>query len=157
LNLYLRDWPTEYQGALTDAEFRETKQRFEQQLGQWIGVLCEQFHLRPRLLPMHHFCVGGDDRDFNRRFAKTYLPPLNPLVECRPLSLQEILASMQETTLCLCMRFHSVLFAHTLGAPFFAIDYTQGGKVAAYLANHGQSDRMVTLEDVANGVWQEYK
>jgi MoaA/NifB/PqqE/SkfB family radical SAM enzyme/polysaccharide pyruvyl transferase WcaK-like protein len=157
LNLYLRDWPAEYQGALTDAEFRETKQRFEQQLGQWIGVLCEQFHLRPRLLPMHHFCVGGDDRDFNRRFAKTYLAHLNPLVEYRPLSVQEILTLMQEATLCLCMRFHSVLFAHTLGTPFFAIDYTQGGKVAAYLTNHGESDRMVTVAGMVNGAWQEFK
>ena len=154
LNLYLRDWTTEYQGSLTDRQFEERKRRFEQQLGQWIHELCVQLDVRPRLLPMHHFCVGNDDRDFNRRFAQTHLSELNPVVEYIPLSVQEILASMQEATLSLGMRFHSVLFANTLGVPFLAIDYTRGGKIAGYLADHNHLDRMVDLKDVADGKWR---
>jgi MoaA/NifB/PqqE/SkfB family radical SAM enzyme/polysaccharide pyruvyl transferase WcaK-like protein len=154
LNLYLRHWTAEYQGSLTGRQFEETKVLFEQQLGQWIHALCAQLALRPRLLPMHHFCVGNDDRDFNRHFAEVYLSDLNPIVERAPLSAQEILASMQEATLSLCMRFHSVLFANTLGVPFLAIDYTQGGKIAGYLADHSRLDRMVCLKDVADGKWR---
>lgn len=154
LNLYLRDWTTEYQGTLTHQQFEETKARFEQQLGQWIRKLCAQLDIRPRLLPMHDFCIGNDDRDFNRRFAHCYLSDLNPIVERIPLSVQEILASMREATLSLCMRFHSVVFANTLGVPFLAIDYTQGGKIAGYLADHGRLDQMVCLRDIAVGRWR---
>jgi len=154
LNLYLRDWTAEYQAHLTDDQFEDTKVLFEQQLAQWIHDLCAQLNIRPHLLPMHHFCIGNDDRDFNRRFARTYLSDLNPIVERAPLSAQEILASMQEATLSLCMRFHSVLFANTLGIPFLAIDYTQGGKIAGYLADRNCLDRMIDLRDIANGQWR---
>jgi MoaA/NifB/PqqE/SkfB family radical SAM enzyme/polysaccharide pyruvyl transferase WcaK-like protein len=154
LNLYLRDWTTEYQGCLTDREFEETKAQFQEQLGEWIHEVCVQLDIRPRLLAMHHFCIGNDDRDFNRRFARTYLSTLNPVVELAPFSVQEILASMQEGTLSLCMRFHSVIFANTLDVPFFAIDYTQGSKIFGYLADHGRLDRMVSVGDVAKGRWR---
>jgi polysaccharide pyruvyl transferase WcaK-like protein len=102
---------------------------------------------------MHHFCVGNDDRDFNRRFARAHLADLDPVVELAPYSISEILASMQRATLCLCMRFHSVLFAQTLRVPFFAIDYTHAGKVAGYLRDHDCLDRMLSLQQVANGEW----
>jgi len=154
LNLYLRDWTTEYRGALTQGEFEETKTRFEQQLGEWIHEICAQLTLRPRLLPMHHFCVGNDDRDFNRRFAQMHLSDLNPIVEREPLSVQKILTSMQKATLSLCMRFHSVLFAHTLDVPFVAIDYTQGGKITGYLRDHSCLNRMISLKDVVDGKWR---
>lgn len=153
LNMYLRDWTTEYQGDLTQGEFEETKARFEQQLGQRVHEICAQLRLRPRLVPMHHFCIGNDDRDFNRRFARVHLADLDPVVERLPLSVQEILGAMQEAALSLCMRFHSVVFADTLGVPFIAIDYTQAGKIANYLADHDRLERMVCLKDVAAGRW----
>ncbi|HUW95322.1 MAG TPA: radical SAM protein [Anaerolineae bacterium] len=154
LNTYLRDWTSEYQGQLTPAEFEVTKARFEDQLGRWIHALCTTLSLQPRLLAMHHFCVGNDDRDFNRRFAQAHLADLDPITELVPYSVSDILTSMQSATLCLCMRFHSVLFAQTLGVPFFAIDYTHAGKVAAYLRDHDRLDRMVSLEQVAGGQWR---
>jgi len=154
LNMYLRDWTPEYQGQLTPAEFEVTKARFEDQLGRWIHALCATLSLQPRLLAMHHFCVGNDDRDFNRRFAQTHLADLDPIMEVAPYSVSDILTSMQSAALCLCMRFHSVLFAQTLRVPFFAIDYTHAGKVAAYLRDHDRLDRMVSLEQVADGQWR---
>ncbi len=155
LNLYLREWPPEYQGRLAPEQFRHTKALFEQNLARWIQALCAEFNLQPRLLPMHHFCIGNDDRDFNRHFARTYLAGLDPIVEQAPLPLQDVLASMQEATLCLCMRFHSVLFASTLGVPFFALDYTQGGKINAFLADHNRLDRMLSLQEIAAGAWRD--
>jgi MoaA/NifB/PqqE/SkfB family radical SAM enzyme/polysaccharide pyruvyl transferase WcaK-like protein len=154
LSLYLRDWTTEYQGQLSSAEFEGKKARFENQLGQWVRALCGTLSLRPRLLAMHHFCVGNDDRDFNRRFAQVHLGDLDPVVEVAPYSVGELLTSMQSAALCLCMRFHSVLFAQTLDVPFLAIDYTHAGKVAGYLRDRGSLERMISLEQVANGEWE---
>jgi polysaccharide pyruvyl transferase WcaK-like protein len=56
---------------------------------------------------------------------------------------------MQQASYCLCMRFHSVLFAHTLGANFLAIDYTGGGKIKGFLSDHGALQRMVGLQELA--------
>lgn len=154
LNLYLREWPLEYRGELTEEQFKAVRCQFEDQLGQWVRALCDQFDLHPRLLPMHHFCLGDDDRDFNRRFSRAHLSGLEPIVEREPLSPQAVLASMQTAHLCLCMRFHSVLFADTLEVPFVAIDYTGGGKIAGYLADRGKLDRAISLHDVVGGAWR---
>ena len=151
LNCYLREWSTEYKGHLSDAQFTALKAEFEAQLGRWIQALCAEHRLRPRLLAMHHFTIGGDDRDFNRRLARHALAGLDPIVEMRPYSAQDILQSMTEGQLCLAMRFHSVLFAHTLGVPFYAIDYTQGGKIHAFLSDHHQTHRLITPTDLAAG------
>jgi MoaA/NifB/PqqE/SkfB family radical SAM enzyme/polysaccharide pyruvyl transferase WcaK-like protein len=154
LNLYLREWTAEYQGALSQQQFEQTKANAERELGSWVRKLATELKLRPRLLAMHHFCVGNDDRDFNRRFARTHLADLDPLVEMVPFSPQQLLASMQQGTLSLCMRFHSVVFASTLEVPFFAIDYTQGGKITHYLSDRGMQRRMVEWKELAAGNWQ---
>jgi polysaccharide pyruvyl transferase WcaK-like protein len=156
LNLYLRELTTEYQGSMTFEEFNELKEHFKQQLGLFVHKLCERLDVRPRLLAMHHFYVGNDDREFNRRFSRDFLSDINPIIERAPFSVQEILASMQEATLSLCMRFHSVLFANVLDIPYIAIDYTNGGKIASYLSDHNRYDRMFSLKNIANGEWQTY-
>lgn len=151
LNLYLREWTTEYKGTLSNEQFTKIKRHFQEKLSDWVHEICAQQDLNVRLLPMHHFCIGNDDRDFNREFGKTYLRDLEPIVESRPLSVHELLTSMQEAALSVCMRFHSVLFANTLGVPFIAIDYTHGGKVSGYLEDYNKSDRMYTLKEIAAG------
>jgi MoaA/NifB/PqqE/SkfB family radical SAM enzyme/polysaccharide pyruvyl transferase WcaK-like protein len=151
IHLYLREWTNEYKGTLDKKRFEEVKCNFEEHLGQWLHEYCLQQRLGVRLLPMHHFVIGNDDRDFNREFAKNRLTGLETIVETRPLPVQEILASMREAALCVCMRFHSVLFAETLGVPFIAIDYTHGGKISRYLADCNKYDWMYTLKEIAEG------
>lgn len=157
LNLYLRDWPREYGENLDDEQFSEMKATFERETGAWVEELCNRYGLRPRLLPMHHFFIGNDDRVFARRFVAEQLEQrdLNPIVEQRPLTVSEILTTMQEGSLSLCMRYHSAAFASELGEEFLAIDYSQGGKVARYLADRNQEDRMVDITDVADGAWRQ--
>jgi hypothetical protein len=46
------------------------------------------------------------------------------------------------------MRFHSLVFAHTIGAPLVAIDYTNGGKVAHYARERGLAGRLLAIEDL---------
>lgn len=157
LNLYLRDWPREYGENLDDEEFSETKAAFEHETGELVAELCDRYDLRPRLLPMHYFFIGDDDREFARRFATEELETrgLDPIVEQRPLSVSEVLTTMQEGALSVCMRYHSVAFASELGEEFLAIDYTQGGKVARYLTDRDQTDRMLDVNDIAEGGWQK--
>lgn len=153
LNLYLRDWPADYRGDLTETEFKELKRDFEAELGNLVRTICERDGLQPRLVPMHHFHVGNDDRAFNRRFAAEHLDGLDPIVEERPFTLNEVLRSMTEAEKLLCMRYHSVAFANELGVDFQAIDYSRGGKVERYLRDVGKTDRMLKIPDIAAGRW----
>jgi hypothetical protein len=52
------------------------------------------------------------------------------------------------------MRFHSVLFAETLDVPFTAIDYTNGGKIQAYLRRRRRTERLIQIEDLRRGNWR---
>ncbi len=155
LCLCLREWPKNYKGYLDDNQFHEIKIKFEENLAQWIHELCSEFDLTPKLIPMHHFCIGNDDREFNRRFTKKYLSDLEPIIERRPLSLHEILNSIYEARLSLCMRFHSVVFAEALDIPYIAIDYTMGGKVAGFLSDKNKKDRIISITKIAQGDWQD--
>ncbi len=154
LNCYFRQWPEDYRGNVAPETFEETRRHFEDALGVLVRSLCEQHHLQPRLLPMHHFVIGGDDRTFNREFASRYLTGCDPIVEMRPLSPQEILRSMQTATLNLTMRFHSTLFAYHLDVPFYAIDYTQGGKVRQFLEDRSSSNRLHSIDDILQHRWK---
>jgi len=72
-----------------------------------------------------------------------------------PISPLEILQSMYHSELNICMRFHSVLFAETLGVSYIAIDYTDGGKIKAFLKDKGKLDRLIPLKEVAAGRWKK--
>ena len=66
------------------------------------------------------------------------------------MSPAEILAAMQRAQFCICMRFHSVLFAHELGIPYLAVDYTSGGKIHAFLSARDSLSRLIDLEELIN-------
>ena len=98
---------------------------------------------------MHTFIVGNDDRDFNRKLAKKYFFDFDHKVHKYNTSVQFTVEVMKRARINLCMRFHSVLFAHTLATNFKAIDYTNGGKISGYLTDHEATDRMVSLQELA--------
>ena len=149
LACFLRDWSKEYQGQLDDASFQNIKQEFEQRLAQEIKDLAANFQLEIHFYCMHTFVVGGDDRIFYRRFIQNHFSEQKVYLETAPSSVEQIVRAMQQASLCLCMRFHSVLFAHTLNARFLALDYTQGGKIRGYLQDHQALQHMVSLQDLA--------
>ncbi|GAB4190683.1 MAG: hypothetical protein Kow00105_04960 [Phycisphaeraceae bacterium] len=149
LACFLRQWPAGYRGDLSVAEYEHLRDRFEASLGRQIRDTCNRFGLRPALYSMHTFFEGGDDRRFNRAFASQHLADLDPIVVKQPSSVDQIVQAMRGAAACVVMRFHSVLFAHTLGLNFAAIDYTLGGKIHGYLSDHQALDRLITLPDIA--------
>ena len=161
LACFIREWTTEYKGKLDQVQFDLVKHQFEEQLSQLILRISSSQDLEIQLLPMHTFQVGGDDRVFARRFAKvinyhtsTQNSNTNVKFARGHISPLEILQTMQSAQFNVCMRFHSVLFAETLGVPYLAIDYTGGGKIKAFLESKGKLDRLISLQDVAEGKWE---
>lgn len=151
LACFLRRWPVHYRGELDVEQFESVREQFEANLAQGIKQIANQHGLTPVLYPMHCFVDGEDDRDFNRRFARDYLSDINVAVERKPSSVASIVHAMRGAQLNLCMRFHSVVFAHTLGADYLGIDYTNGGKISAFLHDQGASERAIGLCEVVDG------
>lgn len=144
---------------MTDSEFASKRALVNAGMEALLQSLTQKIGGDLRLMPMHSFSVGGDDRVFNRRLAR-HLIQKGLSADCvevwrLPASPQDIIRSMQQAAICICMRFHSVVFAETLGVPFVAIDYTQGGKIHAYLEARGKLDFLLTLDDLCSGAWRE--
>ena len=147
---FLRELTFEYRARLECEDFLVFKQHFEESLAANIRNLCAVTGLKPCFYAMHNFVIGGDDRDFNYRFTKSYLSDLDCYVENKLSTVKNITEAMQSSSINICMRFHSVVFAHTLSTKFIAIDYTSGGKVAAFAKDHFLEQNIVTMSDLIN-------
>lgn len=150
---FLRELTTEYSRELGTDRFIMFKKQVEDGLGQLVLFIREKTGLKPLFVPMHTFVVGKDDREFARRFSRTYLREGEYESCSKVYSPQEILSIMMRSRLNVCMRFHSVVFAETLRKPFIAIDYTGGGKIKGYLQDKGKEDHIIDRSHLAVGSW----
>ena len=160
ISCFLREWGRDYAGVMDELEYSSVKREFEAELAQLVTFVAQAKNTDVHLLPMHTFYIGRDDRVFNRNLAKSISPLLvekglhSKISFARsPISPLEILQSMYHAEFNICMRFHSVLFAETLGVPYLAIDYTGGGKIKAFLKDKGKLYRLISLQDIAAGKW----
>ncbi|MEA3224255.1 MAG: polysaccharide pyruvyl transferase family protein, partial [Thermodesulfobacteriota bacterium] len=152
---FLREITFEYANGMSSTDFLAFRERFEKELGEMVCNIREKTGLKPLLMPMHTFVVGQDDRDFARRFAKTYLQEGGYKIGNKVYSLQDILSVMNRSKFNLCMRFHSVLFAEKLDVPFVAVDYTGGGKIKGFLKDQKKLEFMFDRSDISNKNWRQ--
>lgn len=126
IGLALRRWPIyEYGDGTVDATARA---RFETTLRREIDTL--DAPVRP--IPMGFVHVGGDDR----RALRELLGPMDELTALRAFPTPEgVLARLASSETVVAMRFHAALFAAAAGRPTVVIDYTMGGKLAAFAAD----------------------
>ena len=152
----LREITTEYTGDLSINEFEAFRNKFEDELGKIVQHICATKDLIPLFIPMHTFVIGNDDRDFARRFAKKNLKEYDYELCEKIYTPYDILTKMQEASFCLCMRFHSVVFAEMIEQPYIAIDYTGGGKILGFLKDRNKLSRYIDRQNVANGGWLHF-
>jgi polysaccharide pyruvyl transferase WcaK-like protein len=160
VSFFLRDWPQIYAGGIGPDAFSTIKASFEAELTLMMQDLVLKRGCDISMLPMSTFIVGGDDRALNRRLAQIARSNLGVAadriqVERMPIAPAEIALAMRNSMLCVCMRYHSVFFAETLGLNYIAIDYTGGGKIRAFLNDRGKTDRLISLSDFAAGRWRD--
>jgi polysaccharide pyruvyl transferase WcaK-like protein len=106
---------------------------------------------------MHCFQIGGDDRRFNRALARRLraLCEVPVKVIAKPVAPARVVSVMRNAEMSICMRYHSVLFAETLGVPFVAIDYTCGGKIEGFLNDAGSGSRMISAAELSGEGWED--
>lgn len=83
-----------------------------------------------KLVPMHNFPIGGDDRLFLNKIAtEVDLPNVEVIRETQ--SLTETMRLYREASLCVGMRFHSIVLQTMLNGNNYIVDYTdpKNGKI----------------------------
>jgi len=124
----IRDFPDEYSRE-------KSRDVVNKRLTSFIKELSVQFCDREvRLIPMHYFHIGADDRVFMNRIAFE-LKLDNLHVQNRCLSLEETMREFLNAHLNVGMRFHSVVFQTLLSGRNFILDYTEPnvGKIKGFL------------------------
>lgn len=148
LACFLRKWPLDYKGDIANESVETYREKFEEALASHIKKLCAENGLVPHFYPMHTFHVGDDDRDFYREFTEKYFQNEVFYLHKRNSNVDFIIEKMKGAAINMCMRFHSVLFASTLNTDFIAVDYTRGGKIEGFLADHKQVDRLLSMDEL---------
>ncbi|MBC8002347.1 MAG: polysaccharide pyruvyl transferase family protein, partial [Opitutaceae bacterium] len=143
IRCFLRELTCEYPQSLSPEQAAENLATLLRNVLAWYP------EHRVELWAMHHFPVGNDDRLFARGLVRKVE---NSRLTCdfEPRTPREIMEAMAAAEFCICMRFHSCVFASEIGVPFLAIDYTAGGKIAGFLEDVGQQPRLCGLGDVAS-------
>ncbi|WP_158838010.1 polysaccharide pyruvyl transferase family protein [Polaribacter sp. L3A8] len=149
LSCFLRDWTFEYYTGDKET-FKLEKEKFEQGIANLIKEEADRLNVEKiEFHHMHNFVIGNDDRDFSRYFTEKYFYNDHRVFINKKLStVDSIITVMKKSKLNICMRFHSVLFAHTLDTDFLAIDYTLGGKIHAYLEDNNVLEKERSLEQI---------
>lgn len=138
IRCFLRELTAEYRQSITPAQATANLGGLLKQLLAWYP------EHRIELWAMHHFPVGFDDRLFAQQLVRAVGDP-RVSFDWEPRTPREIVEAMASADFCVCMRFHSCVFAHEVGAPFLAIDYTAGGKIQAFLEDVGYEQRLCRL------------
>lgn len=87
-----------------------------------------------KLIPMHYFHLGGDDRAFLTFVSKSNTNK-NIQVQNTPLTLEETLAEFANARKCYGMRLHSVILQTMVNGNNYVLDYTEPkrGKVLGFI------------------------
>lgn len=141
IRCFFRELTGEYPQATTSAQASQNLVTLLRNLLAWYP------EHRIELWAMHHFPVGMDDRLFARELVKQIADP-RLVCDWEPRTPREILEAMAAADFCVCMRFHSCVFATEVGVPFMAIDYTAGGKIKAFFDDLRQPSRLCILGDL---------
>ena len=100
-----------------------TSQQVEQRLIDLVKSIADSTKRAVKLIPMHTFSTGGDDRFILNRIASR-VNLSNVMVQNMPLSLEETMQQYYDSQYCIGMRFHAILLQTTLNGRNYMLDYT---------------------------------
>jgi len=149
ISCFMREWTQEYKAIdETESEFNRKKIQFEYSSANYLKQLSKKYNFKLVFYPMHSFCVGNDDREFLRKFANQYFSDQNVIVFNKIPTVASVCKQMSISSLNICMRFHSTVFADTLDANYMSIDYTRGGKILNFLSQKNKLDRLISIDEL---------
>ena len=124
----LREFPREYKKDKNSGNINVDLERF-------IGEVSDKFEEREiRLIPMHYFHIGTDDRVFLNKIEQHLNRP-NITVQNSNLTLKETIETYQNSYFNIGMRFHSVVLQSIASGRNYILDYTEPnkGKISGFI------------------------
>lgn len=104
-----------------------TNADIDKYLIEWLGRFANEVDKPIRMVPMHTFSVGCDDRIVLNRIAKKLRSPKIEVLTVPP-SLEKTMDIYRNAGLCIGMRFHAVLMQTILNGNNIILDYTDPKK-----------------------------
>lgn len=142
----LREFPPAYNK-------KKDSKNINEELKSFIKGIADKFEDREvRLIPMHYFHVGGDDRVFLNSIALE-LQKENIKVQNPNLTLKETMEIYSNAYLNIGMRFHSVVIQTISSGKNYVLDYTEPrkGKIFGFLSdidkNNFYNSRYISLQE----------
>lgn len=142
----LREFPTGYSDKIDYRGINEELQKF-------VADLADTYQNNSiKLIPMHYFHVGNDDRDFLNRIALKIKRNNIEVQNCH-LSLEETVRVFQNAYFNIGMRFHSVVIQTITSGNNYILDYTEPkkGKISGFLKDIDRDNfyktRYISLQD----------
>ena len=132
LGVAVRDWPKKFGRSLPSRDFEVRRSELARLWAAVCDGFIQGFGGQVKLIPMHTLHVGDDDRWFQAEVRAQAIQQESIRQLAGSYSAEQIAGEIKDCDVFLAMRYHSVLFGVTLGVPTVAIDYTRGGKVAAF-------------------------
>jgi polysaccharide pyruvyl transferase WcaK-like protein len=137
---------SEYSGDLSREDHLALRGSMRAEHARFINALTGR-GVVVHLVPMHTFFIGMDDRQYYASIMPDLDHPENVRFHNRIYAPQDVLRIMKNSDVVVGMRFHSVVFATSLGVPTLACDYGYGsgqqGKVGNYVSGMGLGDYLV--------------
>ena len=124
----LRQFPIEYSKD-------KGSKNIDYKLENFINNLSDRFYDKEiRLVPMHYFHIGGDDRFFLNSIALN-LNKTNIIVQNTNLNLRETIETFQNAYFNVGMRFHSIVLQTIVSGKNYILDYTEPekGKISGFI------------------------
>lgn len=118
-----------------------TNNKLDKYLIEWIQRFVYEANKPIRLVPMHTFSVGCDDRIILNRIANEIKSPKVEVLTFPP-SLEETMDIYRNASLCIGMRFHAVLLQTILNGNNIILDYTdpKSGKIIELMRQLDMND-----------------
>ena len=126
----LREFPLEYKKKGDEEKINKDLERFVKELA------LKYKNKEIRLIPMHYFHVGNDDRVFLNSIGMN-LKLNNIKVQNANLTLKETIEIYQNAYFNIGMRFHSIVLQTISSGKNFVLDYTEPkrGKIFGFLSD----------------------
>ena len=132
LGVAVRDWPRKFGRSLDQAAFEARRSELARLWASVCDGFLRQHGGQVKLVPMHTLHIGDDDRWFQARVRALAAEKDSIRQLTGSYSAEDIAEEIRDCDVFLGMRYHSILFAAALGVPTVAVDYSRGGKVAAF-------------------------
>jgi len=132
LGMAVRRWPRKYARQMSRAEHARLTRGLVETWARVADHFVQRYDGEVHLVPMSTFSAGDDDRWLLADVRAASLSADRVSLHHAAHSPTAVAHLIGGCDIFLAMRYHSLVFAATLGVPVIAVDYTSGGKVAAF-------------------------